>query len=143
MRIASIVALCLMVVAAPAQDVPNPGFEDGAAGDPDGWSLNQGTGAWEMDGRDGGRCISVTGGGDNEASNFWLTDDLVFKPGETYRISLWMKVALGTSGGTIMTGPSFANRDYGCGETWEEKSFVFAVPEEPGNSGYLRFGQWE
>ena len=52
-----------------------------------------------------------------------------------------MRTAPGTSGGCIVTGPSFANRDYQAGEQWERKAFVFRTPDTVGG-GYLRFGQW-
>lgn len=131
-------SLCVSCVAQ-LPVVPNPGFEEGVRGVPTGWRLSEGVGAWEEGGHDGQRCISVTGTG--EDSNFWQSDDLQFAPAETYRVSMWMRAAPGTSGGCIMTGPSFANRDYQAGEEWGRQAFVFRTPNSAGGS-YLRFGQW-
>jgi hypothetical protein len=119
--------------------VPNAGFEEGAAGAPQAWRLSEGVGGWDEGGRESARCVSVTGTG--EDSNFWRTDELQFAPGQTYRVSAWIRTAPGTSGGCIITGPTFANRDYNVGEQWERRAFVFRTPDAAGPA-YVRFGQW-
>lgn len=120
--------------------VLNPGFEEAVGGQPVGWTLSGGEGAWVPLGREGGHCVQVTGTGD---SNYWRSDELPFAPGALYRVSVWMRTGSDTAGGCIITGPSFANRDYNVGESWERQTFVFSVPEEPLNKGFLRFGHWE
>jgi hypothetical protein len=132
-------AACASSLAQPIT-IANPGFEEEADGKPAGWTLSGGQGAWDTPGRASARCVSVTA---ESGSNFWRTEDLAFPPGGLYRVSVWMKSAPGTSGGCIVTGPPFANRDYSVGEAWEQKSFVFSVPEAPRNQSFLRFGQWE
>jgi len=131
--------LCAWSVAQPVS-LTNPGFEEGADGKPLGWTLSGGKGGWEAPGRDNGHCISVVGEGDN---NYWRSGDLAFEPGGLYRVSVWMRAAPGTTGGCVVTGPSFANRDYSAGDKWTQQSFVFSVPDAPRNQGLLRFGQWE
>ena len=140
-RVCIVIAALLLSVICGGQavEVPNPGFEDGAQGSPGGWRLTEGAGAWETNGHETAQCVSVTGTG--EDSNSWQTEELAFAPGETYQVSVWMRTAPGTSGGCIVTGPSFANRDYQAGEQWERKAFVFRTPDTVGG-GYLRFGQW-
>jgi hypothetical protein len=118
----------------------NPGFEEGADGKPAGWTLSGGQGGWATPGHDSTHCVSVV----SEAGNsFWRSADLVFEPGGLYRVSVWMRAAAGTTGGCVVTGPGFANRDFDVGDRWEERSFVFSVPDAPRNTGFLRFGQWE
>ncbi|MBM3499053.1 MAG: DUF4091 domain-containing protein [Armatimonadetes bacterium] len=144
MRTVSMVVLltfsrCPAALAQPVS-VPNPGFEEGAAGMPAGWTLSGGEGTWDSPGRGSTRCVSVTS---ETGSNFWRTGDVVFDPGGLYRVSVWMKTLPGTSGGCIITGPPFANRDYNTGAEWTPQSFVFSAPEAPRNQGFLRLGQWE
>jgi len=119
--------------------VANPGFEEGVEGLPAGWQLSGGVAAWERQGHAGTRCVSVTG--DGKEANHWYSGEIAFVPGQTYRVSVWMRTAPGTSGGCIVTGPSFVNRDTYAGEQWEQRDFVFAAPDDP-KGGFLRFGEW-
>ena len=139
MRTAGLLALLASCTVAQPR-LPNPGFEEGADGAPLGWTLSEGVGAWESPGRDSDRCLSVTS---ETGSNSWRTAEFGFQPGGLYRISMWLKTLPGTSGGCIVTGPLFANRDYSAGAEWEAHGFVFAAPEAPRNLAFLRFGQWE
>jgi Glycoside hydrolase 123, catalytic domain/Glycoside hydrolase 123 N-terminal domain len=137
----AVVLLILFGRSAPAQTplLPNAGFEEGVGATPGGWQLSGGTGSWERTGHTGGRSVSVTG--DGTESNLWRSGDLALTPRQTCRVSMWMRVAPGTAGGCIVTGPSFANRDYSAGEQWEERDFVFVAPDDPA-AAFLRFGQW-
>ncbi len=133
--------LAVSIACAQAPLVRNPGFEEGVGGAPDGWLLSGGVGGWEKGGRAGDRCVSVTGDGKDGSSNFWRSPDLAFVPGQTYRFSFWVKAAPGTSGGCVVSGPSFANRDYNASEQWEQREFVFSAPDDV-QGAFLRLGQW-
>lgn len=125
-------------VCVPAQ-APNPSFEEGANA-PTAWSLSkEGSGAWEREGRSGKRSLSVTG--DGKDSNFWKCEAVAFKPGEAYRVTFYTRTDEGAAGGSIVSGPTFANRDYNVGQEWERKSFVFKAPKDV-RGAFLRFGQW-
>ena len=119
--------------------VPNPSFEQGSGNAPDGWKLSAPPGEWAGSGHTGARCIAVTGSG--EDSNFWRCDDVKFEPSRLYRFSFYTRFAPGTTG-SLISGPSFANRDMPAGETWERKSFVFAAPTIVSPDAYLRLGHW-
>jgi hypothetical protein len=66
----------------------------------------------------------------------------MFGPEEVCKVTFYTKVSPGSSGGTIVSGPSFANRDYGAGVDWEKKAFIFKSPKAV-KDAYLRFGQWQ
>ncbi|MBI3921548.1 MAG: DUF4091 domain-containing protein [Armatimonadetes bacterium] len=117
--------------------VPNPSFESGTD-KPEGWSLSDKGGAWENAGHTGKRCVSVTGTG--STSNYWSTTGVKLDPGKTYRVAFWVK-GEETSGGCVITGPSFCSRDYSATDKWARYSFVFVVPKDL-RGAYLRFGQW-
>ncbi len=119
--------------------VPNNSFEEGIES-PDNWSLSGGDGAWENTAHTGERSVSVTGDGSN--SNHWRCNVAMFEPEEVYKVTFYTKVSPGSSGGTIVSGPSFANRDYGAGVDWEKKAFIFKSPKAV-KDAYLRFGQWQ
>jgi hypothetical protein len=119
--------------------VPNPSFEQGSGNAPDGWKLSAPPGEWASGGHTGARCIAVTGSG--EDSNFWRCDGVKFEPSRLYRFSFYARFAPGTTG-SLISGPSFANRDMPAGETWERKSFVFASPTIVSPGAYLRLGHW-
>ena len=94
---------------------------------PVGWKLAEKGGDWlRTEGIDGGACIAVSG--DGEGDNAWLSDPVAFKPGQLYRLSFLAR-ADEASGGTAVSGPSFANVDIGVpGTTWRLHEHVFAVP---------------
>jgi len=119
----------------------NGSFEKGVL-NPDGWSLSGGTGTWENEGYDGKRSISVTGTGVNEESNYWKCDSYKLLPKQTYRLSFMSRVSLDSSGGAVVTGSNFINRDYSIGTQWENRSFVFTTPNDTSDV-FLRFGQWQ
>ncbi len=119
--------------------VPNPSFEQGSGNAPDGWTLSAPPGEWASGGRTGARCVAVTGSG--EDSNFWRCDGVKFEPSRLYRFSFHARCAPATSG-SLISGPSFANRDLPVSETWERKSFVFAAPTLVSPEAYLRLGHW-
>jgi len=118
---------------------PNASFEEGESS-PDSWSLSGGTGAWEKEGSDGKRSISVTGTG--EDSNYWRCDESGLSPRQMYRISFAARVSPDASGGTVMTGSNVVNRDYSIATRWERRNFVFTAPDDT-TDAFLRFGQWQ
>ncbi len=139
LRIINTCLLVCLAVGGHAQtvSVPNTSFESGTD-KPEGWTLSGNAGVWESTGHTGNRCVSVTGNG--ETSNYWATSGMKLDPGKTYRLSFWVK-GENTSGGCVISGPSFCNRDFGAGDKWERLSYVFLTPKDTKDS-YLRFGQW-
>ncbi|MGQ9610389.1 MAG: glycoside hydrolase domain-containing protein [bacterium] len=119
----------------------NGTFEYGES-KPDGWSLSGGIGAWENEGYEGVRSISVIGTGANGNSNYWKSDNYRLLPKQTYRVIFMTKVSPGSSGGCIISGSNIANRDYSAGTRWEKRTFIFTTPNDTSNA-FLRFGQWE
>lgn len=118
--------------------LPNPSFETGVQM-PGAWQLKEGTGKWETSGHSGKHCLSVTGDGAN--SNYWFTPAPQLTPGGTYRFSFWSKLLPGTSGGCLVSGPSYCNHDAGSGETWRKESFIFcSLGQTP--DAVIRLGQW-
>ncbi len=120
-----------------AQLAPNPSFEQGDV-EPLGWRL-EGKGAWEKTGRSPERCISVTG--DGKDSGFWRTTDLKLDPAALYRVAFWVK-GEGATGGCVISGPSFCNRDYRAEPSWQRHAFAFVAPNDT-EDAYLRFGHWQ
>lgn len=113
---------------------PNPEFRQGTD-KPAGWKLSGGQGRW-ID-RD---ILEITGTG--SGSNSWQSEPLTFQPGALYRFEMRARQTTG-SGGCIISGPSFANRDYhAMAPEWKEYGHVFRVPD-PVDGDYLRVGQWE
>jgi len=131
-------ALALAVAA----QVPNPSFEQGGGAAPDGWTLSKKPGEWAGGGHTGARCVSVTGSGKDSDCNSWRCDQVKFGPSQLYRISFWTRCAPGTTG-SLISGPSFANRDMAMSQQWDRRSFVFATPTVVPKDACLRFGQWE
>jgi hypothetical protein len=113
---------------------PNPDFRDGTDA-PTGWRLSGGQGRWVDR-----QIVEVTGTG--SGSNQWQSEPVQFKPGGLYRFQMRARQVAG-SGGCIISGPSFANRDYpGLASEWTNYGHVFRVPDGVQND-YLRVGQWE
>jgi hypothetical protein len=119
-----------------AAPLSNPSFEQGDT-EPLGWQL-EGKGAWEKAGHTGERAVSVTGTGAD--SSFWRTTELKLEPNTLYRVSFWTRAERAT-GGCVISGPTFANRDFHPGAAWERHSYAFVAPAETVDA-YLRFGQW-
>jgi hypothetical protein len=116
----------------------NGGFELGGAA-PEGWSLSGGAGEWARPGHAGDRCVQVTGSGTD--SNYWRSTSHKFEPRKTYRVSFWTR-RQPAGGGCVITGTSFANRDYSPGPEWARHGFAFRSPEST-EGAFLRFGQWQ
>ena len=124
--------------AATANLLPNASFEQGKPS-PTGWALEEGKGTWEKDGRTGERSISVSGTG--KSSAYWRCAAPAFTPGRAYRLSFYVRSRDGKPGGCVISGPSFANRDYQAGVEWAPHSFVFTPPSQ-WQDAYVRFGEW-
>ncbi|MBI2300387.1 MAG: hypothetical protein HYU66_15830, partial [Armatimonadetes bacterium] len=140
-RCACLVFLCS---AACAQVVPvaNPSFEEGAD-NPAAWTLSGGQGAWAAEGFDGRHGLAVTG--DGQDSNSWRSRGLALQPSQVYCLRFRARALPGASGGTAVSGPSFANHDIGVpGEAWTAYRSIFVTPArlDPDQS-WLRFGQWQ
>lgn len=137
-----LVPLVLLVVCVPlaqAQNLlPNSSFEEGTTA-PLNWQLKDGVGKWEATGHTGKHCLSVTG--DGESSNYWFTPLAALEPGATYKLTFWGKLAPGTGGGCVVSGPDFVNHDWSLGESWAQYSYVFCAPPRR-TEGICRFGQW-
>ncbi len=117
--------------------LPNGSFEEGAQ-TPTGWELSAPPGEWSQQGRSG-RCIAVTGDGSN--SNYWSTNAVSFQPAATYEVSCWLRTQPGGGGGCLITGPSFANKDFLATGEWTRARYVIRTPDVLGEA-YVRFGQW-
>ncbi|NQT89483.1 hypothetical protein HQ560_22125, partial [bacterium] len=117
--------------------LPTPSFEDGLKA-PRGWRL-EGAGRWEDAGHTGARSVSVAGTG--EDSSFWRTAPLALEPRTPYRISFWARADRST-GGCVIAGPNFSNRDFQARPAWERHSFVFLTPDTIPEDAHVRFGQW-
>ena len=127
-----------MSVATQGASLPNGSFEQGADG-PTAWELSGGTGGLAKEGAEGARCVSVTGTGKD--SNYWSTPAPKLEAGKTYRFSFAYRTPADAKKGCVISGSSFANRDFGGSAEWTRKSFVFAVPKGASQS-YFRLGQW-
>jgi len=115
----------------------NPSFELGEQA-PIGWLL-EGKGAWEQASHSGQRAVSVTGSGSD--SGFWRTSGLALEPNALYRVAFWVK-GEGATGGCVVSGPSFCNRDFRASPNWERHAFCFVAPADP-RDAFLRFGHWQ
>ena len=130
--IPTLVAAAAPAAAAQSGLVPNNQFHDGTQS-PAHWVLSGGKGQWLDKG-----ILSVTGNGQD--SNYWLCREVRFEPGALYRFRMRARRLSGT--GTVVCGPSFANRDFrAVAKNWQEHGFVFRAPENA-VGGYLRLGQW-
>jgi len=134
-----LLALALLVAAGRGQAAAlvNPSFEQGDVA-PLGWRL-EGQGAWEKAGRTGERAVSVTGTGQD--SGFWRTTGPLFDPGALYRVAFWAK-GEGATGGCVIAGPSFCNRDFSAQPAWQRHAFAFVAPNDTADA-FLRFGHWQ
>ncbi len=121
--------------------VTNPDFEAGEGATPLGWTLSEGAvGAWENEGaRSGQRLLSLTGDGENAGQ--WLSEPLELRPGKSYRIQVWARLAPGSSGGCLTLGTETANRDFNLGTDWQQLGFIF-VTDKLGQPTQLHLGQW-
>lgn len=128
-----------LTLSASADIIRNPSFESGADM-PDHWRLSAPTGQWEQGGNTGDRSISVTRHGELE-TNAWFQDDIPVEPFATYRFTFHARAGAGSSGGCIVSGPDFANRDLNVSDQWTRQSHVFTT--RPGQERMsVRLGQW-
>ena len=135
-----LLTLCLAPALWAQNLAPNPSFEAATDGRPDGWRA-EGRGAWVTDGHGDGHALSLTGSPERELSLWRCPADMLL-PGHTYRFSFWVR-SVDASGGCVVAGPSFANRDFGYTTAWQQCEFVFLVPPEPPADAYLRVGMWD
>lgn len=128
-------------LAARAELLPNGGFEAGEAS-PAGWEMPQG-GAWAReDGIGGGACVSVSGDGKTDGA--WQSAAVAFQPNHLYRLSFNVR-GEETGGGTVVSGPGFANVDIGVpGREWTYHANVFATPLRKDELTVpVRLGHWQ
>lgn len=138
-HLAPLLLLLLCVSLVHAQNLlPNSSFEQGTASVVD-WQLKNGVGKWEATGHTGQHCLSVTG--DGQDSNYWFATLPPLEPGATYKLTFWGKLAAGTTGGCVVSGPDFVNKDWGLSESWTQYSYVFCAPPRR-TDGVCRLGQW-
>ena len=130
----------LFCVAAFGNLLPNSGLTEGDK-TPAGWSLSGGQGEWIRDRGDGMGCLKVSGGG--EDSNAWLSSPVELLPNRVYRLTFGAR-GEDTGGGTVVSGPDFANVDIGVpGREWAFHHNVFAAPSrKEGLAVPVRLGQW-
>ncbi len=120
----------------------NGGFEAGEK-TPSGWKLSQGKGGWQKEGgSENGACIKVEG--DGKSDNAWLSEPVTFLPSHVYRLSFNAR-GEEAGGGTVVSGPSFANVDVGVpGKEWTRYEEVFATPDLNDElTAPVRLGQWQ
>jgi hypothetical protein len=118
--------------------LPNASFENGTpnADTPAHWTPGGvGKTAWDENGRDGSRAISVLGGQKNETV-FWKTSIQNLQPGTAYRFSFWSK-----GDGHIVSGLNTANKDFAATPQWSFYRTIFVTPSNL-EGAYLRLGQW-
>jgi len=120
----------------------NCGFEEGVKA-PAGWSLPQGGGEWlKQGGINDSACVMVQGDGAGDSA--WASAPIAFQPGRVYRLTFCVRGA-DAGGGTVVSGPSFANVDIGVpGKEWTQHEQVFAAPwRKDALTVPVRFGQWQ
>jgi len=123
----------------PVNLLPNGSFEEGDES-PQGWTLVGSIGKWEsVDARTGKRSLSITGA--QQTNTYWRCAAPALEPGRAYRVTFYAKSWDGKGGGCVISGPSFANRDFGATAEWERYSFVFTPPNQ-WQDPYVRFGEW-
>jgi hypothetical protein len=137
---AAVLSLWVACAVGPANLLPNPSFEDPAGPARTGWTL-EGKGAWVSEGaHSGAHCLMVDG--DGKTVNYWGSHDLKWQPSTLYQFSFWRRGDPGASGGCIISGPIFANDDWGWSADWEQVRYVFLTPPTLPTDAYLRVGGW-
>ncbi len=121
--------------------VPNPSFEEGRT-EPTGWSAFSLAGhAWEYDGVDGERCLSVAGLG--EDTSWWAPKGVLsLDANRLYYLSYWVRRTPQTTGGAVIAGLQRVNRDARAGTDWSKRGFYFRTPDAVVSSASFRLGQW-
>ncbi len=126
-----VAAVALFAVAASGQQLlPNASFTQGN-GEPAGWTL-QGPGKW-LD----RSVLEVTGKGQD--SSAWHCQ-VKLQPGGLYRFQCIAR-RVGGSGGCMVSGPEFVNRDHQPTDAWQTFGHVFQVPGHV-SQARVRLGQW-
>ena len=125
-------------------EIPNGGFEQGKVIDgvfqPDGWTQPGKNGQVVEPGYESAKAIAITGNGKD--SGAWTSSPIPLDPGKTYKFTFWAKAKPGNQGGSVTSGPEYANRDFQATGDWKEYSFVFRVPDDRKQTVF-RLGQWE
>ncbi|MCS6829291.1 MAG: DUF6067 family protein [Armatimonadota bacterium] len=103
-----------------------------ATGAPPDWNVQQSVFRAQIDGK---QVLAVRGTGEDSA--FWRTSVLNLQPGAAY---VFRFRARAEGSGTIISGLSSVNRDFGAGARWQDFAFAFRVPEVP--APFVRLGQW-
>ena len=137
--------LCLGLLAlagaACAQNLlPNPGFENGAAGSVPGWRLAEGAGEWTTDtAAPTNHILRVRGNGDDQAA--WRAERVPLQPGALHALHFRARRGPDASGGTAVAGTGRVNRDFPLDSDWRAYSFTFREPDDATND-FVRLGQW-
>ncbi len=134
----SFVFLLLPLAAAFGADLIENGRFHAGTDSPTGWKLSGNGGRW-VD-----RSVLEVKG-DGTSSNYWryAARNELFVPGRLYHFYMRVRRTAGDDGGCVLSGPSFANRDYrGFSKDRQWRDFVFVVPAN-GRDGYLRLGQYK
>ncbi len=112
--------------------VPNAEFREGDEA-PAGWTLIGEGGRWV-----GKESLQIAG--DGRGSSHWRCD-VGLTPGRLYRFEFRARGSI--SGGCVVSGPSFANRDHrGLSDAWQWFGHVFRAPDNM-ERAHLRLGIWE
>ena len=133
--------LLALAAAASAQNLlPNPGFENGAAGSLPGWRLAEGAGEWTTDSAaPTNHILRVRGNGDDQAA--WRAEIVLLKPGGLYALHFRARRGPDASGGTGVAGTGRVNRDFPLDSDWRAYSFMFREPDDA-TTDFVRLGQW-
>lgn len=130
-------------VATPGVDtnvLPNPSFEVGRA-EPEGWTVFAlGAGRWEFGGKEGQRCVSVTGNGRD--ASWWRPASAPVERNALYSVAFWLRGDERARGGVAISGFESVNRDWQAGPEWERRRFFFRTPDPPIWRPSFRVGQW-
>lgn len=130
----------LVSVGSPAQNLlPNGGFEEGKTS-PQGWKMPNSRAEWASPGVEGKRAAMVRGDGTDSAA--WLTPGMALEGGSIYRMRFFARRDPQTSGGCLVSGPSWVNRDFTCGTEWQPFSYAFSFPQAVGSDA-IRLGHWQ
>jgi hypothetical protein len=128
--------LFVMCLGAAAQNLLPP-LSEWQTGDashvPADWNVQQSVFRAQVDGK---QVLAVRGAGEDSA--YWRTQTLNLQPGRAYVFRFRAKTDGG--GGTITSGLSAVNHDFGALAQWTEYAFAFRCPEMP--DLFARVGQW-
>ena len=108
--------------------------------------MGSGEGDWRI--VDGDRVLVSLG--NSQQTSFWRSDPVGFAASQLYRLRFRARRIVGAAGGgTVMSGPAFANRDLGTiDDHWRTFTSFFVaphpsrIPQPDASRDWLRFGQW-